>query len=170
MLKGIDRFLATILSVIFFIILFAVVLVWRSPTSVELEYSAGAAPEDVVHNLVVAATRGDNDRAKSYLSPEVLEDIEEREKDSGYSLLPSRRSGLNTGVRLVVEEAETVEGLATVRVNITTWYSRPTPLGLLGVFESNRYSREVEVRLRQIDGEWKVVKPFDVWMLHNIVA
>ena len=170
MLRGIDRFLATILVVIFLIVVLAVVLVWRSPAAVELEYSSGTEPGDIVHNLVVAATRGDEERAKSFLSPEVLEDIEEREKGSGYSLISSRRSGSNTGVRLVVDEVKVVDGLATVRVEITTFYSRPTPLGLLGVFESNRYSREFEVRLQQFDGEWKIVKPFDDWMLHNIVA
>ena len=81
MFQGIDRFLASILVVIFFVVLLAVVLVWRSPTTGELEYKVESNPSDVVHNFVVAVTRGDEERAKSYLSPELLEEIAEREKD-----------------------------------------------------------------------------------------
>ena len=165
MLKGIDRFLATILVVIFFVVLLAVVLVWRSPTATEIEYSAESNPGAVVHNYVVAVSRRDEERAKSYLSPEVLEDIEEREKEHGFTLIPSRRSRSSTGVRVVVKKEEIVEGLATVQITITTFYSRPTPLGLLEIFESNQHSRDFDVRLRQFDGEWKIVKPFDPYML-----
>ena len=166
MLRGIDRFLATILVVIFFIVVLAVVLVWRSPSATELEYADGSSPGNVVHNYVAAVTRGDEERAKSYLSPKVLENVEESEKEHGYSLIPIYRSRSNAGVRIVVEEEEIADGLATVRITLTRYFSRPTPLGLLGIFEADHYSSQFEVRLRQIDGAWKIVEPFELYMLH----
>ena len=165
MFQGIDRFLASILVVIFFVVLLAVVLVWRSPTTGELEYKVESNPSDVVHNFVVAVTRGDEERAKSYLSPELLEEIAEREKEDRYSIIRSYGSGSGTGLRIVVEDETTVEGLATVELSITWFHSEPTPLGLLGMFGSNQYSRDFDIRLRQFDGEWKIVEPFDLYML-----
>ena len=102
MLRGIDRFLATILVVIFFIVVLAVVLVWRSPSATELEYADGSSPGNVVHNYVAAVTRGDEERAKSYLSPKVWR-IGESEKENGYSLFPYIDQ-VQSGVRIVVEE------------------------------------------------------------------
>jgi hypothetical protein len=166
MLKGIDRFLATILVVIFLVVVLAVVLVWRSPTATELEYSAGTGPGDTVHNYVVAISRGDEDRAKSYLSPEILEDIERREEDHGFELISSYRSRSDTGVRVGVDEESVVDGLATVHVTLTWYHTGPNPMGLLGIFGSNRFSSDFEIRLRQFEGEWKIVKPFDLYMLN----
>lgn len=161
MIKGIDRFLASILAAIFLIVVVAVVLVWRSPIAKELEYSAGSNPEDVVHNFIVAVKKGNEERAKSYLSPEVLADIEER--NSVLVRTNSRISG--SGIRVVVELEGVEEGLATVNVDITYFASDAPPLGLFAIFDDNQYSLASVVRLRQFDGEWKIVKPFDPYML-----
>ncbi len=164
MIKGIDRFLATILGVIFLIIVVAVVLVWRSPADLELEYSAGGEPDNVVHNYIVAITKGDEQRAKSYLSTEVLEEIGERE-DDGYRLVRTRSGSRESGIRIVVELEGIDDGLATVSVDITHFYSDPSPIGLFAVFDSNQWTSRHTVRLRQFDDEWKIVKPFDYYMI-----
>ncbi|MDE2841235.1 MAG: hypothetical protein OXM03_11470 [Chloroflexota bacterium] len=160
MIKGIDRFLASILAVIFLIVVVAVVLVWRSPIAKELEYSADSNPEDVVHNFIVAVKKGNEERAKSYLSPEVLADIEER----GSVLVRTNSRISSSGIR-VVELEGVEEGLATVNVDITYFASDAPPLGLFAIFGDNQYSLASVVRLRQFDGEWKIVKPFDPYML-----
>ena len=164
MLKGIDRFLATILAVILLIVVVAVVLVWRSPAGTELEYSAGSEPDNVVHNYIVAITKGDEERAKSYLSPEVLADIEEREED-GYRPISPRTRPTRTGIRVVVDLQGIEEGLATVDVDITYFHSDPSPIGLFAIFDDNRWTSTHIVRLRQMDGEWKIVNPFDYYMI-----
>lgn len=164
MIKGIDRFLATILAVILLIVVVAVVLVWRSPAGTELEYSVGSEPGNVVHNYIVAITKGDEERAKSYLSPEVLADIEEREED-GYRLISPRTRPNRTGIRVVVDLQGIEEGLATVSVDITYFHSDPSPIGLFAIFDDNRWTSSYVVRLRQMDGEWKIVNPFDYYMI-----
>ena len=164
MIKGIDRFLATILGVIFLIVVVAVVLVWRSPAEIELEYSAGSDPDNVVHNYIVAITKGDEQRAKSYLSSEVLEEVNEREGD-GYSLVRSRSGSRDSGIRIVVELEGIEDGLATVNVDITHFYSNASPIGLFAVFDDNQWTSTHAVRLRQFDGEWKIVKPFAYYMV-----
>lgn len=166
MIRGIDRFLAAILVAVFVIIVAAVVLVWRSPTGIALEYSAGGNPEDVVHNYIVAVTKGDVERAKSYLSAEVLEEIEDRD-DDGYYYSPLRarsRSGRD-GMRVVIEAEAVEDGLATVNVYITWISSGPSAFGLFSIFEANQYTNEHQVRLRQFDGAWQIVRPFDHYML-----
>ena len=105
MFQGIDRFLATILVAISLIVLVAIVLVWRSPAGRELEYSPDSNPQDVVHNFIVAVTKGNEERGKSYLSAEVLADIEKREKEDGYSLISPRSRERSTGLRVAVDEA-----------------------------------------------------------------
>ena len=164
MIKGIDRFLATILVVIFLVVVVAVVLVWRSPTETVLEYSAGSNPDNVVHNYIVAVTRGDEQRARSYLSPEVLEDLAKREED-GYTLVHPRTRQTRSGIRVVVKLEDSEEGLATVNVDITHFYSDPSPIGLFAIFDNNQWTSSYAVRLRQIDGDWKIVKPFDYYMV-----
>ena len=164
MFKGIDRFLATILGVIFLIVVVAVVLVWRSPAEIELEYSAGSEPDNVVHNYIVAITKGDEQRAKSYLSSEVLEEVDEREGD-GYSLVRTRSGSRESGIRIVVELEGIEDGLATVDVDITHFYSDPSPIGLFAIFDSNQWTSRHTVRLRQFDGEWMIVKPFEYYMI-----
>ena len=164
MIKGIDRFLATILGVIFLIVVVAVVLVWRSPAEIELEYGAGGEPDNVVHNYIVAITKGDEQRAKSYLSSEVLEEVNEREGD-GYSLIRTRSGSRESGIRIVVELEGIEDGLATVNVDITHFYSNPSPIGLFAVFDDNQWTSRHTVRLRQINGEWKIVKPFEYYMI-----
>lgn len=164
MIKGIDRFLATILVVIFLVVVLAVVLVWRSPTGTELEYSAGSNPDDVVHNYIAAVTKGDEQRAKSYLAPAVLADVEKREED-GYRLVHPRTRPTRTGIRVVVALEGIEEGLATVNVDITHFHSDPYPIGLFAIFDDNRWTSSHIVRLRQMDGAWKIVKPFDYYMI-----
>lgn len=161
MIKGIDRFLASILAAIFLIVVVAVVLVWRSPIAKELEYSADSNPEDVVHNFIVAVKKGNEERAKSYLSPEVLADIEER----GSVLVRTNSRISGSGIRVVVELEGVEEGLATVNVDITYFASDAPPLGLFAIFDDNQYSLASVVRLRQFDGEWKIVKPLDPYMI-----
>lgn len=164
MIKGIDRFLASILAVIFLIVVVAVVLVWRSPIAKELEYSVDSNPEDVVHNFIVAVKKGNEERAKSYLSPEVLADIEERE-EHGSVLVRTNSRLSSSGMRVVVELEGVEEGLATVNVDITYFASDAPPLGLFAIFGDIQYSLASVVRLRQFDEEWKIVKPFDPYML-----
>lgn len=164
MIRGIDRFLATILAAIVAIILVAVVLVWRSPAGIELEYSAGSEPDNVVHNYIVAITKGDEQRAKSYLSPEVLTELAERE-DDGYRLVHPDSRPTRSGIRVLVELDTIEDGLATVNVDITHFRSEPSPLGLFAIFDDNQWTRSNVVRLRQFDGEWKIVKPFDYYMI-----
>ena len=164
MIKGIDRFLATILVVIFLVVVLAVVLVWRSPAGLELEYSDGGNPDNVVHNYIVAVTKGDEQRAKSYLSPEVLEDLAQRE-EGGYTLVHPRSRNARSGIRVVVELEDIEDGLATVNVDITHFYSDPSPIGLFAIFDNNQWTNVYAVRLRQINGDWKIVKPFDHYML-----
>ena len=164
MFKGIDRFLATILGVVFLIIVVAVVLVWRSPTEIDLEYSAGNEPNNVVHNYIVAITKGDEQRAKSYLSSEVLEEVSEREGD-GYSLVRPRSGSRDSGIRIVVELEGIEDGLATVSVDITHFYSSASPIGLFAVFDDNQWTSTHTVRLRQFGGEWLIVKPFAYYMV-----
>lgn len=160
MIRGMDRFLATILAGILLIVVLAVVLVWRSPTGAELEYRAGSEPEDVVHNYAVAIAKGDETRAKSYFSPEVLADIEEME-DDGYMLVRPDSRPSRSGKRVVVELEGIEDGLATVTVDVTRFYSDPTPIGLFSIFDDNQWTSSSLVRLRQFDGVWKIVKPFD---------
>jgi len=164
MFQGIDRFLATVLGVIALIVLLAIVLVWRSPAGRELEYSPGSSPEDVVHNFIVAVKKGNEERAKSYLSPEVLADIEKRE-ERGSVLVRTNSRLSSSGMRVVVELEDVEEGLATVNVDITYFASDAPPLGLFAIFDDNQYSLASVVRLRQFDGEWKIVRPFDPYML-----
>ena len=166
MMRGIDRFLAAILAAVFLIVIAAVVLVWRSPSGIALEYSAGAEPEDVVHNYIVAVTKGDVERAKSYLSPDVLADIEER-NDEGYfySPLAARSRSARDGMRVVIEEEGVEDGLATVNVHITWINAGPSAFGLFSIFEANQYTHEHQVRLRQFDGAWRIVRPFDHYLL-----
>ena len=163
MLDGIDRFLATILAAILAIVVVAVVLVWRSPAGMELEYSAGGEPEDVVHNIIVAISKGDEERAKSYLSPEVLADVEEME-EGRFSLVRMHDRRSRDGLRVAVALEDIEDGLATVNVEITHFYSSPAPTGLFAIFDDNQYSYEVLVRLRQFDSAWKIVEPFDPYM------
>lgn len=165
MFQGIDRFLATILGVITVIVLIAIILVWRSPAGRELEYSPGSNPEDVVQNFIVAVSKGDEARAKSYLSAEVLADIEKREDEGGFSLISPRSRNTDSGLRIAIEETSIEDGLATVRIEITRFHSATSPSGLLGIFDNNQYSYEIEVRLRQFDGAWQIVKPFDPYMI-----
>ena len=165
MFQGIDRFLAMILVAISLIVLVAIVLVWRSPAGRELEYSPDSNPQDVVHNFIVAVTKGNEERGKSYLSAEVLADIEKREKEDGYSLISPRSRERSAGLRVAVDEASIEDGLATVSVEITRFHSAPSPSGLFGIFDDNQYSYGFEVRLRQFDGAWLIVRPFDPYMI-----
>ena len=162
LIRGIDRFLAAILAAVFVIIVIAIVLIWRSPTGIALEYSAGSNPEDVVHNYIVSVAKGDEERAKSYLSPEALADLEERDDDG--SPLGARSRSARSGMRVVVEEEGVEDGLATVNVYITWISSGPSAFGLFSVFEVNQHTNEHQVRLRQFDGAWKIVKSFDYYM------
>ncbi len=165
MFNGIDRFLATILAAIALIVVVAIVLVWRSPASVELEYREGANPADVVHNFIVAVNKGNEERAKSYLSQEVLENIAEREDEYEFSLINPRTRVTNSGMRVTVEESGIEDGLATVDVEITHFFSSPSPTGLFGLFNSNQYSTNYALRLRQFDGAWLIIEPFDPYMV-----
>lgn len=165
MIRGMDRFLAAILAALLVIVVVAIVLVWRSPTGTELEYRAGVDPEDIVHNYVVAIAKGDVTRAKSYFSPELLADIEEREKDGFTLTSPSSRPG-DTGRRIVVDLRGIDDGLATVEAKITRFHSDPAPIGLFSIFDDNQWSSNSQVRLRQFDGEWKIVKPFDTYIFY----
>ncbi len=163
MFRGIDRFLATILVGLLAIVVVAIVLVWRSPAGTELEYSAGSDPEDVVHNYAVAISKGNEERAKSYLSQEVLADIEKREED-GFNLVRSHSRLAQSGMRVVVELENIEDGLASVNADITRFHSDPSPFGLFAIFDDNQYTYSAVVRLRQFDGEWKIVDPFDYYM------
>lgn len=164
MIRGMDRFLATILAGILIIVVLAIVLVWRSPTGMDLEYRAGSEPEDVVHNYVVSISKGDETRAKSYFSPEVLADIEKME-DDGFRLSRPDSRPARAGKRVIVELEGIEDGLATVRVEVTRFYSDPTPIGLFSIFDSNQWTSSSLVRLRQFDGVWKIIKPFDHYAL-----
>lgn len=165
MIKGIDRFLAAILGVIFLIVVVAVVLVWRSPTAIDLEYSADSNPDNVVHNYIVAIMKGDEKRAKSYLSLEVLTELEQREED-GYQLVHPDSRPTRSGIRVFVELDSIEDGLATVNVEITHFHSDPSPFGLFAIFDDNQWTRSNTVRLRQIGGEWKIVKPLDYYLIN----
>ena len=170
MFRGIDRFLATILAAIALIVVLAIVLVWRAPAGMELEYRQGSDPEAVVHNFLVAVSKGDEERAKSFLSAEVLAEIEEMEKENRYSLIEPRSRRGRSGLRILVEEASIEDGLATVRVVITRFHSAPSPSGLFGIFDRNSYSFEEELRLRQFDGAWQIVEPFDPYLVNRATA
>ena len=165
MFHGIDRFLAAILAAVALIVVVAIVLVWRSPAGVELEYREGANPDDVVHNFIVAVNKGNEERAKSYLSQEVLEDIAEREDEYDFSLIDPRSQDYNSGMRVTVEETGIEDGLATVEVEITQFFTSPSPTGLFGLFNSSQYSTNYVLRLRQFDGVWLIVEPFDPYMV-----
>lgn len=163
MLRGIDRFLATILVGLLAVVVVAIVLVWRSPAGTELEYRTGSEPDDVVHNYAVAITKGNEERAKSYLSPEVLADIEKME-ENGFNLVRSHTRLAQSGTRVVVVLENIEDGLATVNADITRFHSDPSPFGLFAIFDDNQFTSSTVVRLRQFDGEWKIVDPFDYYM------
>lgn len=146
-MSGQDRILAGIAigALVLVLLAFGIALTREGPS-----YRGGDAPDDVVHDYLVALRLEDTDRAWSVLSPGLpgyppspeafLEDVTSQPWQ-----FELEDVDLEVGEARIDEET----GIALVPVLVTSYYSG-------GLFDSGRSESRVEFRLRDEDGVWRI--------------
>jgi hypothetical protein len=151
-MKGSDKYLIGIVVGIALLVIVAFVVVLARP---EPEYRDDDSPDAVVHNYLLALRKDDYQRAYEYLSPtldgypENLDTFIE-DAEAGYNFRQDR------DVALKVESAKITANTATVRVLETRAYDG-------GPLDSGQRDREIDMKLRQHDGSWKLVEGDSYW-------
>lgn len=142
-----DRFLIGILIFIGLLVVSALVL-FATGRSAQ-DYLPGGDPEAVVHNYVLALTRGDFDRAYSYVASG-----EEKPSAVVFRTFFNRGDPVqDAGLR--VESAEILDDEAVVTVTVVYGPSGPFNPG---------YDRPDTAVLALESGEWKIVSmPWPFW-------
>lgn len=144
-----DRFLAGILIGIGVLVIVALTLFFVRKDSA-MTYATGDAPEDVVHNYVVAVFKRDYEKAYSYLSDKQIKPtIEQFRASFLQNLVNPDNSGVEIGeVKISGEHAY---------VTVYVQYGSSDP------FSSGNRSEELATLINQ-DGKWKIEQmPYTFW-------
>jgi hypothetical protein len=152
-MKSTDKFLIGIATAIILLVVIAFLVVLTRP---EPEYQSTDSPEAIVHNYLLALRNGDYERAHGYLSPSLKSYPENAEAfaddvDGSYSHRFEDRD-----VTLDTQSATIRGNTATVEVLETSFSSS-------GLFSSGNYTRSFDMKLRQENGEWKLVDGDRYW-------
>lgn len=150
-MKGSQRMLVLIIAgiILLVVVAFGVVLLRPEPT-----YTADDDPQGVVHNYLLALQRGEYERARGYLAPdlqtgELIDFIAAVEGDAWRFELGSNVALSVSGSRLVGENAARVEVEKTVSYN-----------ELLG---SSQNTRTFALFLSRVDEQWVIVGGEAYW-------
>lgn len=153
-MKGSDRFLIGIIAGIGLLIIVSFVVVLTRP---EPEYLNDDSPEAVVHNYLLALRLDDHERAHGYLSPSLkgypanveafAEDV-----DDSYAF----RFVDDNDVTIDTQSADIRGDTATVEVLETSFSDGD-------LFSSGNYERRFDMKLRQENGQWKLVDGDRYW-------
>ena len=147
-MKHTDRFLIGIVIGIVALVIAAFAITLQRPKA---SYKTDDTPENVAHNYLLAFEQEDFERAYAYLSPDLegypadlnafMHDVQANRWEFGYE----RNHTLN------IEGSRPSGEFTLVNVRETTFYNN-------GLFESQPSVSTFTLRLKQLDGQWKVVK------------
>jgi hypothetical protein len=152
-MKSTDKFLIGIAAAIILLVVVAFLVVLTRP---EPEYQSADSPEAIVHNYLLALLQADYERAHGYLSlslkgyPENAQAFAD-DVDDSYSLRSDDRD-----VTIDTQSATIRGNMATVEVLETSFSSGD-------LFSSGNYSLRFDMKLRQENGEWKLVDGDRYW-------
>ncbi|MBI3160783.1 MAG: hypothetical protein HYZ26_14385 [Chloroflexi bacterium] len=142
-----DRFLIGIVIGVLVLVVASVALVLTRP---EAEYLSDDAPENVVHNYILAVLQEDYDRAFGYLSPDIAhgpEDAADLEHDLSYY-----NYRWDQDASYVIDSARVSGSSATVIVSALGFYSDDI------FFGRGQYTDERTFRLGLENGKWRIVE------------
>lgn len=152
-MKQIDRFLLAIIAGTVLLVIIALVL---AMTRSEQGYLPETSPSNIAHNYVFAIKQHDDERAYSYLSPNLNgypPDVDAFTADIStyYSWQFDREN------RPISIESERITGdRATVTIVETHFYQS-------GPFSSNQYKNTVNVTLRRQNDTWQLTSADSYW-------
>lgn len=152
-MKNPDKFLIGIVAGILLLIVVAFVVVLARP---QPEYRNDDSPEAVVHNYLLALRLGDYERAREYLSPRLKGYPKDAEALADDVDEHSRLRFDNRDVTLDTQSAVIRGNTATVEVLESSFTGG-------GLFDSGNYNRRFDMKLRQENGEWKLVDGDNYW-------
>jgi hypothetical protein len=142
-----DKFLIGILAFIGLLVVTALVLFATGRSN--QEYLAGSDPEAVVHNYALAVTRGDYERAYSYLASGEEKPSAIEFRTFFTQVDPVQDAGLR------IESAEILDDEAVVSMTVVYGPSGPFDTG---------YDRPDTAILALESGDWKIVSmPYPFW-------
>lgn len=144
-----DRFLNGLIIGVGVLIIIALVLFFVRQQ--QADYRPGDAPNDVVHNYVLAIMNRDYERAFEYLS-----EGSEKPSLSQFQQELSRQANDINHANITIGSVFIDGEVATVQLNIRQSYDR----SLLG--NPSRYAEFAQLKLE--NGEWKLISvPYPLW-------
>lgn len=152
-MKGADKLLIGIVAGIGLLVVVAFVVVLAQP---EPEYQNADSPEAIVHNYLLALRQGDYERAYEYLSPSLKgypksAEVFEDDINDSYSFHLDKRD--------VTIDTQS----STIRSNTATVEVLETSFSGGGLFSSGNYDWRFDMKLRQENGEWKLMDGDSYW-------
>ena len=156
-MKSSDRFLRILVAGFVGLAIGAFVLARSQP---DPTYSEGLAPEDVVHNYLLALQKNDYVVALAQLSPNLdgrPKAVEEMRRELRRSLWQFPTEG-QMSVGLTVLSTDFIGDAAYVEVRLTERYDS-------GLFADGRRTEHFEMVLERTGGEWKITDG-DRFFLH----
>ncbi len=146
-MKSTDRFLVGIVIGILVLVIAAFAITLFRPDTI---YKTDDTPENVSHNYLLAFEKGDYERAYSYLSPE-LEGYPQDLDAFMHDVQANRwEFGFDRNHTLSIENGRSLGEFYLVTVRETNFYNS-------GPFQSQPDVSTFTLRLKQINGEWKLV-------------
>lgn len=152
-MKNPDKFLIGIVAGILLLIVVAFVVVLTRP---QPEYRNDDSPEAVVHNYLLALRLGDYETARESLSPNLKGYPKNAEAFADDVDENSRLRFDNRDVTLDAQSAVIRGNMATVEVLESSFTGGD-------LFNSGSYNRRFDMKLRQENGEWKLVHGDNYW-------
>ena len=148
--RGVDRSLVAILGVVVALVVATVVVALTVADDRGAEYPAGS-PERRLQEYVAAIGDGDVDAAYDLMAADYRRDVTRTEFADRYRYLAD---GLDD-TRIAIAESEVEGDRATITLAITTVYAED--------LSYDEYEREDRVSLVREDGEWRLVRPPELY-------
>lgn len=149
---GRDRFLLVIVAAAILLVVVAFLVAYRRPAPT---YRAEDTPDGVAFNYLLALQQRNYERAYGYLAP-TLYDYPASAEEFVDELTKRAMLGRLDSATLEIGATDVTGDLAVVEVERTTFAEG-------GLFDSGQYSDTFNMKLRRVDGAWKLVEADDFW-------